>query len=175
MSFKTWITKVLHHTPESVDDRVLTLQSRIAELELQLREAETSIAALQREAAERAATFTSQMDQRLTDKFADLTNSLATPLLQLMAMKAFVVSGRTIDAGDVLKVAARILTELTRFGIFPIGDVDQEVPFEPAKHQPSGGATPIPGDLVRIDLPGFMLGDRILRRAIVKVTPGAHT
>jgi len=163
---KQWLSG---SAPAVADSDVLALRSRIAGLELELREQQDKNAALRREAAERDARAGHDAEQRFRDQLVELGTGLAGPLTQVLALEAMVRAGSDIPAPSIVRVALQLLPPLARHGLHPLGTAGQPEPYDPAQHQFAGGSTAAPGSPVLVDQPGFALDNQVLRRAVVRV------
>lgn len=67
-------------------------------------------------------------------------------------------------------VAAQIILQSMEaaWGLRQLGDFQEKANYDPDEHDPGSGQTPSPGDSVRIVEPGWSLGNRVIKRAIVK-------
>ena len=116
--------------------------------------------ALERDAAIRAA-------QAIDDQRLKLYQALEPLLTQLPLVRHAVASGREVQATDLLDLLGPLDEALGLLGLVAIGQVGDEAPFDPARHQAVGGPPPEAGAAVTVKHPGYRLDDRILRRARV--------
>jgi molecular chaperone GrpE (heat shock protein) len=136
-------------------------------LELDLRERDERIAAMQREYAqllqekERAAT------EAGGEQMERLFKKLCGPLATLSTLAHAARADQPVEAREIADLVVSVEKALHAFGLEPIGEPGAEMPFEVALHQRMSGGAPHGGEHVRVRLPGFRLGQKVLQKAMV--------
>jgi molecular chaperone GrpE (heat shock protein) len=159
-------------------DRIAALEAALAEsrghvagLEARLRELgeahQAQVEGLRRAYDALELDAATRAGQAVDDQRLALYQALEPLLTQLPAVRGAVAAGREVAATDLLDLLGPLDEALAAQGIRPVGAVGDVLPFEPARHQATG-ATPAAGDPVMVKLPGYVLGDRVLRRARVQ-------
>ena len=139
---------------------VATLRDRVAEAEARLAQMQREYERLDRErqaAGEREASHA----------LANLFDDLAGPLSQLEAARARVEGGGKMQAADLLRLVRPLRQALEQRGLTAVGAVGEHTAFDHACHQPLGEQTFQEGEPVTIRFPGFLHGERIVRKALV--------
>ena len=122
-----------------------------------------------------------RLQQRLAQQEDDLRQQLQRDaiamieswLLQWPTAAHAVQQNGNLPASRLLPLTQPLQALLQSWNVVPIGTVGEEVAFDPQMHQPMG-ASPEPGQRVRIRYVGYLHGDRLLHRAKVSpVTPSA--
>lgn len=150
------------------DDALLVARAEAARQRLRAGDAEGFAAALRRELdAERdnrgraaAAAVNARLDPVLTEA--------ASLLGQLAVQARLLEEGKPVGALDVMALALRLTAVFERLGLAALGAPGQRVAFHADQHQPFGGTSPAPGAVVVIKVPGYRLGERVVRKSLVE-------
>lgn len=132
-------------------------------------DAEGFAAALRRELdAERdsrARAIATAVDARLDPVLTEAASLLG----QLAVQARLLEEGKPVGALDVMALALRLTAVFERLGLAALGAPGQRVAFHADQHQPLGGTSPAPGAVVVIKVPGYRLGERIIRKSLVEL------
>lgn len=143
------------------------LRARVAALEMDLRDRDERIAAMQKEYAalgvegQRAAAGAGQ--QQLQQLFKKLTAPLAT----ISALAALAESGKQVEAADMAAAFRSLEKQLHAAGLEQIGSFGQSTVFDVALHQRMSGAGVSAGTPVTVRMPGFRFAGQVLLKAMV--------
>ena len=142
-------------------------RTRLAKLELDLCDRDEKIArmqqdyaALQQEKARAAAGAGEEQMERLFKK-------LCGPLATLSTLAHAARSGQEVAAGDLADMVVSVEKALHGGGLEAIGEPGTEAAFDSALHQRMSGGAPRSGENVRVRLPGYRLGKKVLQKAMV--------
>lgn len=97
----------------------------------------------------------------------DLFRRLQPVAVQLPTVRASIGGGAQVSGRDVLGLVAPIEAMLRDLGFETIGEVNQNVSFDPRLHQSTGQQSPSHGETVRVRYVGYRFKDQILCRAEV--------
>jgi molecular chaperone GrpE (heat shock protein) len=151
--------------------RVLGAEAALAGLRLALEQARQDAVAtsraLEAERAARRDAVAAALAERLEPALADAAAALA----QLGLQERLLAEGKPVGTGDVLALARALGRALERVGLVPVGQPGDAAGFDPAWHQPLSGSLPSAGAAVQIRMPGFRLGDKLVRKAMVVPNP----
>ena len=144
-----------------------SLESRLAGLELDVRERDVQIARLRREFALES----QQSEQAVADASVGGLEALAkraAPLLaQLSTLQAMADAGREVRSGDVLKLAGKITALFVDCGLEPLGQPGEVCPFDPQNHQRLSGGDVREGDPVKVRFQGYRFREAVISKAMV--------
>ena len=142
-------------------------RARIAALESDLRDRDERILRMREEYAEleqararAAATAGSEQMERLFKK-------LCGPLATLSTLAHAVRAGQSVEVRDLADLVVSVEKALHGFGLEPIGEPGAETAFDVAAHQRMSGGSPHGRESVRVRLPGYRLGQKVLQKAMV--------
>jgi molecular chaperone GrpE (heat shock protein) len=149
-------------------------QARVAAMELDLREREERIAAMQKEYSaleierQRAAAGAGEAHLR------QLFKKLAAPLSNFAALVALTEAGQAVEARDLASLFRSIEKQFKGAGLEPLGVVGETVPFDVALHQRMSGAGVTLGTPVTIRTQGYRYAGQVLLKAMVTSKESAH-
>jgi molecular chaperone GrpE (heat shock protein) len=152
----------------SVD--ILALQKEVQALRIEIETREDNIANLKQE-IER---LRLRQDQLITEtvaaRLSGLFNDVAAPSSQILTQADLLErQGKPVQARDVLAVARRMVRALERYGVAFVGQVGEQVPFDPnLQTLINGAALPQPGQPVTVRFAGVTYQGKILYKAIVE-------
>lgn len=158
------VGKQTDSTPEPAP-RAGSPEARIASLEMDVRERDARIAAMQteyetlRHDSARAGAANAEQEQ--------MVKRIVAPLANLVALRSLADSGKAVSAPDVLSLVGDLLQELRKGGLEQIGTVGELTEFNSALHQRMSGTGVHSGVPVLIRLPGFKKDEKILVKAMV--------
>lgn len=108
-----------------------------------------------------------QQKQQLLNEFQQAgLHTLEPWMLQWYRAVAAIQKNPQLPAMNLIPLMRPVETLLEQWGVTPIAIVGDEVSYNPQWHQMSHGIGQ-PGDHVRVVMPGFRQGDRLLHRAQV--------
>jgi molecular chaperone GrpE (heat shock protein) len=99
----------------------------------------------------------------------DIYRRLEPIAIQLPTLRSSVDAASTLTIADVFAIFAPLDDMLKDMGLATIGDIDQEVPFNPRYHQLASDLLPLlsEGDKVRVRYVGYQYKGQVLRKADV--------
>jgi len=142
-------------------------RAQLAALELELRERDQRIQAMQAEYATLHDTKERMTATAGREQLERLCGRLATPLSNLAALNALARQGKTVEVGNLFTLFHAMEKELARAGLESIGAVGEQAPFDPAIHQPINSGVGKNGSTVWVRLPGYRFGEKVLLKAMV--------
>lgn len=150
------------------DDALLAARADVARQRLRADEAEARAANLHRELdaerQSRAWAVATAVDARLDPVLADAASLLG----QLALQASLLAGGKPVGARDVMALAQRLAVVFERLGLVALGAPGERVAFHAEQHQPFGGTALPPGAVVVIKVPGYRLGERVVRKSLVE-------
>ncbi|MBI1748710.1 MAG: nucleotide exchange factor GrpE [Acidobacteria bacterium] len=150
------------------------MRARLASIEMDLRERDRRIAAMQKEYAvleasgQRAAAGAGQ------EQLEQLFKKLASPMANLSTLAAFSAAGQEPGIQDLLSSFRHLEKQLKAAGLEQVGNVGETVSFEVALHQRVSGGAVSAGTPVTVRLPGYRFGDKVLLKAMVTAKETNH-
>jgi len=156
------------------DESEAGLHSRIAGLEMDLRERDQRIAEMQKEyialetARDKASTggAHAQMEKLFKKLSANLSN--------LAALADMAETGQEIESRDMVQLIRALEKDLKAVGLERIGRVGEACSFEVSLHQRMSGGSVHAGTPVRVRIPGYQYGEKILLKALVTTQEVHH-
>ena len=143
------------------------LESRIASLEMDLRERDERIARMQAEYEQLHLARGRAAGDGGRDELEKLFKKLAGPWASVLALAAMNEGGQNVQASDLVQLINDVEKTLVRAGLEPIGRAGEDTTFDIAQHQRMSGGTVHPGTPVTVRLPGFRMGEKVLAKALV--------
>ncbi len=146
-------------------EEILSLQRRLAEVDIELLECRLLISAQKSkiEAIEACRANPS------TDATEDLFTALAPPLSQLRMQEWLISTGKEISGRSVMALAAQFASLVEKAGLEPVGEPGERTDFDPGVHEPLSAQDSIPkGASVIVRFIGYRYKGRMLRRALVQ-------
>jgi molecular chaperone GrpE len=141
--------------------------SRIAGLEMDLKERDARIERMQREFGIERQRADSAASGAVEAGIEDLVRHAASPFANLRAMRARHERGDEVRVADVLRLTDKIEKLFIERGLEPVGAVDDQVPFDSKLHQRMSGGDVSDGDPVRVRFVGYRFKDKIVAKAMV--------
>ena len=149
-------------------------QARLAALEMDLRERDEQIAAMQKEYANLEAAGKRAAAGAGADQMEALFKKLAAPLSNLAALSALADEGREVAAADLVSLLRSVEKQLKAAGLEPVGRVGETVAFDVAVHQRMSGGMVSAATPVVERTPGYRFGGKVLLMAMVTAKETAH-
>lgn len=146
----------------------------LAALRLQLEERNREVERVKKEYALQREQARLQGEQAVGDALEGIVRECAAPLATLAAMEARHRKQGDLHPPDLFRVVASLQTPLARRGMEQIGQVGEELSYDPALHQVLDNARLEPGDSVRIRFVGFRFNGKLVSKAQVGIlqSPG---
>ena len=141
--------------------------SRLATLEMDLRDRDEQIARMKREYAaleadrQRAASTAGQ------EQMEKLLRKVCGPLSNLSTLAAAARAGKEVSAADMAGLVTNLEKQLAAAGLQCIGEPGAPADFDVALHQRMSGGAVHPGTSVTVQIPGYKLGEKVLQKAMV--------
>jgi molecular chaperone GrpE (heat shock protein) len=140
---------------------------KLAALELDMADRDERITKMQAEYAvlqeEKKRAQEGAGGEQLERLFKKISGSLATLSTLAHAARA----GQDVKARDIADLVVSLEKALAGFGLEAIGEPGLEMPFDVAAHQRMSGGAPHGGESVRVRLPGYRMGRKVLQKALV--------
>lgn len=141
--------------------------ARIATLEMDVRERDERIAAMQKEYANLEAARQRAESGAASGQLEHLFKKLAAPLSNLAALVALAAEGREVAVADLASLVRGVEKHLKAAGLETVGEVGVAAPFDVALHQRMSGGTVSGGTPVTVRAPGYRFGGKVLLKAMV--------
>lgn len=142
-------------------------QAQVAALEMDVRERDARIAAMQAEYAQLEASKGQATASAGQDELERLFKRLAGPLSNLATLVELARQGQVAEVEDFVRLFESLEKELARAGLDRINAVGEETGFDVALHQRMSGATVHAGRPVTVQVPGYRMGAKVLLKAMV--------
>jgi molecular chaperone GrpE (heat shock protein) len=149
-------------------------QARVAALEMDLRERDERIVAMQKEYGALDIDRQTAAAGAGEDQLRQLFKRLAAPLSNFAALAALTESGQSVEAQDLATLFRGIEKQLKAAGLEPLGTVGETVSFDVAVHQRMSGASVSIGTPVTIRTPGYRFAGQVLLKAMVTSKEFTH-
>lgn len=154
-------------------ERALVAESELAGARLELAERERALARLGDDLARARSGQEAAITEAVLAGRTRLVESVATPMAQLVTQARLTEDGRTLQAGEVLRPAMRLVRAMEDEGLTLVGQVGDRAPFDPAAHRPLDARTSLsPGEPAVVRLVGIALEGAIVRKAGVEPEAG---
>ena len=153
--------------PES--DDATKLKAAVAALHLDLQEQEDRIAAMRKEYEQLQASKEQSTASAGEEELTSLMKKLSGPLSNIAVLRDAAAAGEDVQVDDLLRLIASLEKVLQRAGLEVIGHSGEASDFDPAIHQRMSGGSVHEGVAVKIEVPGYRLGERVLQKALVSV------
>jgi molecular chaperone GrpE (heat shock protein) len=158
---------LLGRTPPAPVSDDAEAKARLAVLEMDLRERDARIAAMQKEYANLEAAAKQAAAGAGADQLEQMFKKLAAPLSNLATLAAIAAEGREVAVADLISLLRTVEKHLKAAGLEAVGEVGAAVPFDVALHQRLSGGTVRAGVPVVVRTPGYRFGERVLLKAMV--------
>lgn len=149
-----WLHRLLGAVPRQ---DYLEATRQLGELRLETHELANKVANLEAEVARLAPAGPRQAEAARRE----LLQAVGPALCQL-ALQSALVEGGQFGAEDVLTVVRRVFSTLEGHGLVWVGQVGEEVAFEPNRHRPLAAVELATGAPARVRMPGLAFGEEVL-------------
>jgi molecular chaperone GrpE (heat shock protein) len=149
-------------------------RAQAAALEMDLRERDARIAAMQKEYAALQSDSKRAAAGAGEEQLRQVFKKLAAPLSNIAALAAMAEAGLEVEVRDFATLFRGIEKQLKSAGLEPVGVVGESVPFDAANHQRMGGPEISQGTLVTVRTPGYRYAGQALLKAMVAGKESAH-
>ncbi len=171
--FQRLFTAVLGHDissgePPPADD-VTKLKATVASLHLDLDERNERIAVMCKEYEQLEASKAQSTASAGEAELTSLMKKLSGPLSNIAVLRDAAAAGEDVQVEDLLRLIASLEKVLERAGLEVIGHSGEASGFDSAIHQRMSGGSVREGVAVKIEVPGYRLGERVLQKALVSV------
>ncbi len=137
----------------------------VAELHRELDDRREEIVRLRKEYALLQEQRRGQAGRAADEAVESMVQQFAAPLANLGAMQARHREQGALNLNDILHVVASFEKILAERGMQQIGQVGEELPYDPALHQMLDSSLPLPGQQVRIRFVGCRFKGKIIAKA----------
>ena len=103
------------------------------------------------------------------EELTTLMKKLSGPLSNIAVLRDAAAAGEDVQVDDLLRLIASLEKVLKRAGLEVIGPSGEASGFDPAVHQRMSGGSVRDGVAVKIEVPGYRQGERVLQKALVSV------
>lgn len=159
---------------DDLPDDPAKLKAIAASLRLDIQERDERIAAMRGEyehlEVSKEQSTASAGDEELTG----LMKKLSGPLSNIAVLRDAATAGEDVKVDDLLQLIASLEKVLTRAGLEVIGRSGEASHFDPVVHQRMSGGSVSEGVPVKIEVPGYRLGERVLQKALVSAEGNGH-
>jgi molecular chaperone GrpE (heat shock protein) len=152
----------------AAEEARLTAETAVAALRLELEEAHRRGEALRREVDAERAARADAVAAGMAARLEPLLTDAAALLGQLALQARLLEEGKPVGASDVLALAGALAHLFERQGLIALAAAGDREPYDPARHQPLGQASPAAGTEVVVRIPGYRLAGKILRKSMVE-------
>jgi molecular chaperone GrpE (heat shock protein) len=149
-------------------------QARAAALEMDLRERDERIAAMQKEYAALEASAKRVAAGAGQEQLEQIFKKLAAPLANLSTLAALGDAGREVAPADLISLLRSLEKQLKAAGLEQVGAPGESVTFDVALHQRMSGGAVSAGTPVVVRAPGYRCGGKVLLKAMVTSKESAH-
>jgi len=145
------------------------LKAIVASLRLDIEERDGRIAAMRGEYEQLEASKAQSTASAGEEELISLMKKLSGPLSNIAVLRAAAAAGEDVQVDDLLRLLASLEKVLSRAGLEGIGHSGEASRFDPVSHQRMSGGSVREGVPVKIEVPGYRLGERVLQKALVSV------
>ena len=148
------------------------LRSRIASLELDLRERDEKMNKMRHEYEHLHLAKDHVSASAGQEQIQKIFKQLAGPMSNLIALTTMAEAGQDVSIDDLVQLIKSLSKKLAQAGMEPIGSVGERTQFDVKFHQRMSGSVVRPGTRVIVRIGGYRLGDTILMKAMVTAEEG---
>lgn len=145
------------------------LKAMVASLRLDLDEQDKRIGAMRKEYGQLEASKEQSTASAGEEQLTSVLKKLSGPLSNIAVLRDAAAAGEDVQVDDLMRLIASLETVLTRVGLEVIGHSGEASHFDSAIHQRMSGGSVHDGVPVKIEVPGYRLGERILQKALVSI------
>jgi molecular chaperone GrpE (heat shock protein) len=142
-------------------------RARVAGLEMDLREREERMAAMQKEYSALEAQARAAAQAGGEQQLEQLLRRLVSPLAGLATLAALAEAGRPVEPKDLAAAFRSLEKQLHGAGLEQVGAVGERTAFDTALHQRLSGGAVSAGTRVTVRMPGYRWGQKVLLKAMV--------
>ena len=136
-------------------------------LEAELRDRDERIAAMEGEYAQLQEDKARAVAESGGEQLERLFKKLCSPLATLSTLAHAARAGQPVEVRDLADLVVSLEKALTAAGLERVGEPGVEAAFDIALHQRMSGGAPHGGAPVKVRLPGYRLGAKVLQKAMV--------
>jgi len=151
-------------------DKILSLETQLQQLKLELKEKENVINNLQTELKLQQQKESQQLESKITSEKQKLFNDIASPLSQLITQQYLLeVETKPVKPEDIFLVIKRLIKVFEKEGLNFINTVGEITNFSPNYHQSLNSNVNINiGDKVIVKIVGISYQNQVIKSAIVE-------
>ena len=146
---------------------VAVLHSRVAALDMDLRERDQRIETMRNEYEHLQSLKERASEDAGQEELEQFFKKAAGPLSNLAALIGAHGKGHAIELADLVTLVATLEKVFQRHGLERIGDVGEKIGFDVAIHQRMSGGSVSEGKTVEVLVPGYRTQNRVLMKAMV--------
>ncbi len=151
------------------DEAVLSLQSQVGGLNLDLQKAQDELARQRQRLAAQEEQQAALVTDTVAGRLEDIFTSLAGPLSQLRTQQALLEGGKEIAGRDVMALAKNFAQTLESAGLQAIGQTGGQMAFDSETAKPLSAKSQIePGEMVTVKFIGYRFNNKVVRKAMVE-------
>jgi molecular chaperone GrpE (heat shock protein) len=156
--------------PAYTEAELLAMQKEVQSLRMEIQARNDRIAGLKQEIERLRLRQDEVIAETVASHLGGLFSELAAPSSQILTQADLLErQDKPVQARDILAVARRMVRALERAGVVFIGQVGEQVTFNPNQHTPiNGTALPQPGQAVTVRFAGVVYEGKILYKAVVE-------
>lgn len=167
-----WIRRLLKRSQSSSQqngERILALEREVKSLQMALQERDRMLERLKGDLEYQRDTTSSNVTEIVQTKLEHVFANAAAPVTQLLTQAHLLEEGKPVQSKDVLTVAKRLVRTLKDNGLAIEGNIGEQVPFDPNRHEPlSANDSLSPEQPVIIRFVGVTYQGKLLRKAGVQ-------
>ena len=154
---------------DDLPDDPAKLKATVALLRLDIEERDERIGAMRDEYGQLEVSKQQSTASAGEEELTTLMKKLSGPLSNIAVLRDAASAGEDVLVDDLLHLVASLEKVLTRAGLEVIGHSGDASCFDPVVHQRMSGGSVRDGVPVKIEVPGYRLGGRVLQKALVSV------
>ena len=170
----SWLKKKLglsQTTQPQSDEKLLTLEREIQNLQLELAERNQSIDKLKQQLEQQRTSENNNIDSAVQNQIEQLLTDTAAPVTQLLTQAHLVDESKPVQAKDVLLVAKRLIRTLEDNGLTIVSQIGETVSFDSNLHEPLSASSEISSDAeVVVRFAGVSYQGKVIRKAGVELS-----
>lgn len=153
-----------------LSNQILTLETALQQLKLEIKEKENTINNLQTELKLQQQKESQKLENKIISEKQKLFNEIASPLSQLITQKYLLeVEAKPVKPQDIFLVIKRLINVFEKQGLTFIGEVGEVTNFDPNYHQSLNSNVDINiGDKVIIKIVGISYQNQVIKSSIVE-------
>jgi molecular chaperone GrpE (heat shock protein) len=170
----SWLKKWfgLSHTSQpqpKLEEKLLTLEREIQNLQLELTERDQLINKLKQQLEQQRTSENNNIDSAVQNKIEHLLTDTAASVTQILTQAHLLEQSKPVQTKDVLLVAKRLIRTLEDNGLTVVSQVGETVSFDSNLHEPLSASTEISsGAEVVVRFAGVSYQGKVIRKAGVE-------